>query len=649
MAVYLPRINYMEVYGFDKIFRSNDIYVDFKADLNIILGGNGLGKTTLFQCVVYALTGGLADTDVEEDKTYRWDYKFFKGRIYKERLTEAYIRVNFNFGETQIIVKRGLQSSKVLEFSTVPDSSSTNIESYDRAIEVLGGYKYYSDFIFVVNRLLYLPENRRSLTWDYDAQIRTLMVLSNDIINENQYRSLRAEIKRLDSAKRHTIVDINKAKLKIDEANIKNSLNETDNTQNNVEEDPGVTIDISRRMELSKKIEELSIQRNNLLPLLKDNEYRRSDLAKEIEALSESLRKAEASFVYTSLVNSDAVNSLIYGKIIEHGICPCCGDISKDFQKEAKARLVNGNCIVCGKKHHDDIDSNVNTDDIEAFNSQLSEKLGARDIVNKKIVHLRNELEYLDEQIDIARRDLNTIEYEHYINENPLEKEYADEDDITQLIQTLEKLQISRTELEVDIFKKTEQADTMFRNFKENFDERRKKLYDIYMDLATKFLGKSVTLEFEKSSAKFVDLEYLIPVFDEEPRKTPEDCSEAQRFFLDIAFRMALIMLNQKLTNTSATFICETPESALDVSYVNNVIRMFFEFISERNTLILTNNLQRLGLAHLLVKKATSAEGRVDYIVFDLLEVGKLSDVQQNSNELKEIRDEIVGKTINEQ
>lgn len=643
MAVYLPRINYMEVHGFDKIFKNNDIYVDFKSDLSILLGGNGLGKTTLLQCVIYALTGGLVESEVEKDKTYRWDYKFFKGRVYNDRLTEAYIIVNFNFGYTQISVKRGLQSNRVLEFNILSDNYNGKLESYDKVIEEYGGYDYYSDFIFIVNRLLYLPENRRSLTWDYDGQIRTLMVLSNDIIDENEYRRLRAEIKNLDSAKRHTIVKINKAKVKIEQANISLSSNIEDMTENE-EDNEGSTVDVQHRIDLSRKVEELCNQRNNLSTMLKDNVSRRFELVEEIESVSESIRKAEASFVYSSLTNSDAVNSMIFGKIIEHGVCPCCGEISKEFQKEAKSRLSNGSCIICGKSQDNVMNTDTTLDEIEAFNSQLAEKLNARDVVNKNILHTRHELTYLDEQIDIVRRDLNTIEYEHYVNNNQEEKEYDDEDDISDVIQSLEKLQYNRTELEIEITKKTEQADAMFRLFKENFDERRKKLYEIYKDLATKFLGKSVTLEFEKSAAKFVDFEYLIPVFDNESRKTPEDCSEAQRFFLDIAFRMALIILNQKLTNTSATFICETPESALDVSYVNNVTKMFFGFIHEQNTLILTNNLQRLGLAYLLVENAKSAESKTDYVIFDLLEVGKLSDVQQNSDQLKEIRDEIVGK-----
>jgi hypothetical protein len=68
-----------------------------------------------------------------------------------------------------------------------------------------------SDFAFVVHRLLYLPESRRLIAWDTDAQIRLLMLLNQDIAVERDFREQRAELKLLDSKKRHFRVAINNA------------------------------------------------------------------------------------------------------------------------------------------------------------------------------------------------------------------------------------------------------------------------------------------------------------------------------------------------------------------------------------------------------------------------------------------------------
>ena len=86
MAVYLPEINYMEITGFDKIFKENFITIDFHAPLSILLGGNGLGKTTLLQCIVFALTGGMNNPHVEQNINLRWNSDFFRRRVLPERL-----------------------------------------------------------------------------------------------------------------------------------------------------------------------------------------------------------------------------------------------------------------------------------------------------------------------------------------------------------------------------------------------------------------------------------------------------------------------------------------------------------------------------------------------------------------------------------
>ena len=56
MGVILPKINLMKVEGFDKIFKEDIVEIDFSKSLNILLGGNGLGKTTLLQLIFQKLS-----------------------------------------------------------------------------------------------------------------------------------------------------------------------------------------------------------------------------------------------------------------------------------------------------------------------------------------------------------------------------------------------------------------------------------------------------------------------------------------------------------------------------------------------------------------------------------------------------------------
>ncbi len=83
----------------------------------------------------------------------------------------------------------------------------------------------------------------------------------------------------------------------------------------------------------------------------------------------------------------------------------------------------------------------------------------------------------------------------------------------------------------------------------------------------------------------------------------------------------------------------------LNATFMQNQIgvdKMFFGFMEEENRLILSNNLQKLGLAYLLIDNAK--RNQKSFAIFDLLEHGKLSEVQSRSEELFKIREEIIGR-----
>jgi hypothetical protein len=126
-----------------------------------------------------------------------------------------------------------------------------------------------------------------------------------------------------------------------------------------------------------------------------------------------------------------------------------------------------------------------------------------------------------------------------------------------------------------------------------------------------------------------IGLVRFVPEFDETLRETPDSCSEAQRFFLDIAFRMALLDYASAKPGTPATFLCETPETALDMSYVDNVVEMFAGFAKGGHTILLTANVQRAGIAEELMKKVRKPQRR--HRVLNLLDIGQLTEVHKRN------------------
>lgn len=497
MGIILPKLNSMNIEGFNKIFKENIVEIDFSKSLNILLGGNGLGKTTILQCIVYALTGGTNNLEVETLREFRWDNSFFKKRVNVEQLLNAKITIEFYISQKKFKVTRGLQGTKVIEFlvdDIVPDGT------YEELIVKFGNYDNFNNFVFAVNRLLYLPENRRTLMWDYDAQVRTLMILSNDLIDEKAYRCLRAEIKNMDSNKRHMIVKINKMQAALTQKEDVRNAEKLYGEQ--LEKKQAV---IEGRKELGRQLQKLLDKKNRDISELKGLENRRRGLVDEVQKLSDILRRKESDLINRYIYKFGSKQGMFMDKALNYGICPCCGKISHNFRVYAKSKIEKGECLVCGNQTAILEKKEV---DIQAIQEQLKEKMNARDNVNKNIYHLNNRMKNLDEDIYRIRQKINGIEYDTFVNADRPENIFEKYDEISEL--ELVKLNLDRQSLENDIQLKQKQADDMYQSFLICFEGRSQRLSEIYEKLATDFMGKKVTLEYEKSTDKFVDIKYLI-------------------------------------------------------------------------------------------------------------------------------------------
>ena len=634
MAVNLPKIEKLTLQGFSKIFSKNDFEISFSNSLSILLGGNGLGKTTLLQCIIYALTGGSDDTEIEESRVYRWNHNYFKGRVNDD----AYIEIDFYLGENCFRVKRGFNSTRVLECTLLNSAHDLESITLEKAIMDFGNYNSVSDFSFVVNRLLYLPENRRSLLWDYDAQIRTLMIICNEFVVEQEYRSLRQLIKLKDSNKRKIgwyIGRIDKRKANQESKKLKDNVSESSRGSH--------ASFIESKKELLDKLQELTQQSKVLYDSIKSDQDARSDLAQTILSIGDKIRTTEAVYIQDHLLKHDEKNALVFNKTLKTGCCPACDQKSDNLKKLIQERVKLGVCLICGESisiHQlasDDLD-------VDALNSQLHEKIAARNELDIRISQNSNKLADLEETTLSIRSKLSELDSDY--SDELLENDDDNNDGINfeeeRLIAEEYGLRQKEKELEVEILQLTKQADNLYETFVANFQTRYEQLHEIYGDLASKFLGLPVELKYIKSKAKFVNMDYLVPNFSNIDRDSPETCSEAQRFFLDIAFRMSVIALNKAISGVDATFICETPENALDISYVDNVVKMFVSFIQKGGDLILSNNLQYHGVAQNLIKEVVEQHIKVD--IFDLLQYGKLSEIQSSSIQLAKIRDEIVNE-----
>lgn len=93
--------------------------------------------------------------------------------------------------------------------------------------------------------------------------------------------------------------------------------------------------------------------------------------------------------------------------------------------------------------------------------------------------------------------------------------------------------------------------------------------------------------------------------------------SESQRIFTDLAFRFAILTSFHE----QSFFMCETPDSTLDLLHETNAVNTFKEYINMGNMLILTANARKSNL----VSELYNSYDEKDKNVIDLTELSKLA------------------------
>jgi len=619
MSVILPKVTKAKLYGYNPIFE-NTIEIEIKNGLLILLGGNGLGKTTLLQSLIYGLAGPL-DSKLEIVPEKRWNKNYFTQRLTSP--DTAFIEIEFKLNQDIIQIKRGFQSEKLLEFFLNKKDQATDIDPESAFENYLTNYCNYDSLIsfrFLIHKLCYLSEHRENLVWDRDIQTRILMLIFSDSIVENSFRGKNDQLQKLDSKIRHLKVDINKLTERLNSDTTKKQKPNSQTKKITVDKTGD---DIS---ELKQEYLQLINKRFDLQKNIRITTYKLSNLNSEIEDIQDKITQNEQQFLYKQITNFESEEAkLAIHKIIHYKLCPACGSFNQELYAKAIQFLRNEACPICGTENEDGIKKMS-----PGLEAELSEKIESKISYESQILAFESELTEISTAENNIQFNINkymldtpTVVFVKNYNVTKTNKE--------ELQQALKNLNRQKTDFQIQFDKLKSELESEYETFRIKNNERINQLGQSYEKYSTEFLGMQCSLISIDNTRDFVELKLFVPSFNNIVRNSPESCSEAQRFFLDIAFRMSLIEMVCSLTQTNATFLCETPESALDISYRNNVSDMFQMFLKKKNTIILSSNIQPEGIAgsmlyHIPKDKRQSA-------IVNFLKIGKLSSVQQNQIE----------------
>lgn len=181
-----------------------------------------------------------------------------------------------------------------------------------------------------------------------------------------------------------------------------------------------------------------------------------------------------------------------------------------------------------------------------------------------------------------------------------------------------------------DAFEKRESLKTQLQTLQRDLESQYLKVEESFVPrfagLAQSFLGMPLSVQFDARSTEEVR---LVVTVRGTTRRQQQHLSESQRFFLDIALRMALTQHMSDPESQGGMFI-DTPEGSLDIAYEKRAGDMLASFASSGHQIIMTAN---LNTSKLLLALAARCQ-RSGMQLCRMTDWGELSDVQQEEEYL---------------
>lgn len=657
--IFLPELLNINVKNFTLYPNGLDYTYNFVKGINLILGGNGMGKTTFVNIIKFGLIG-LYRKAKDLTRTYQ-------GRAIVKRLLypsdyfsarkddtikadgEATVTLQFLIKDVHFKVIRSLDTGVLLSVMINGEKLAGKqlsedryerldneklqmpylLHSYETQIETLSNLTF-DDLIFFVNEILFFGENHNTVLWNegIDGKTDVQYELFNKYFSEPELNEERIEMSRqtryYDSLSRHKSEDMRV---------INNLLKKLNQGEDDKKSEKSATIDILvLKGEIEKLTEELSSLKSTQKKLDEDiailqGEINRDSLqASKLDDEKKLLEKKMNASLWETL---HPMYDVFIKNIQLNHICPICNqetDVLVERVNEATSK-----CFVCGSKIHLTSDEILTAKYKEVTASHKSLYQG---IANKqrRIRAIEEDQYNLDR--DFREKDLKRRSLQQQLREQEFKRaETAKPDKLQALDDEYNKYAKEKEELQKKRDEYAAKEIQLTGRIAEEILSNVSRFSAIFASYAQQFLGVNCSLEYNSYDDR---PKRFYPVIDGKVRKQEESLSESQRFFIDHSFRMSILTF---FYQSPSFYIVETPDSSLDLSYEQNAAGVFLQFLKKPNIVIVTSNLNNSSfITHL------TADQNIRLSMVGLLDIAKHSAIQGGSERIKIIYNDIKSK-----
>ena len=657
-VIRLPLFEQLDIEGYGMYPGTSStpgLHISFNPGLTLVLGVNGLGKTTLVTILYRLCTGpyeiaGLALSPVlgtrslTATKLARWDQRVFATRVTDEA-ANATATLRFRLGSKAVEITRRLNSLAVTALKVDGIEFQATDDRFQEVVTDLSGLPDFGDWILILRYLVFYFEDRRALVWDPTAQRQILRLLLLPTEVAAAWAAKERQVLELDSRVR----------------NLQNALNREEGVERRARAraKQGKTV----AQQLADLDEELQVQINELeaaseaLPGAEEARQqarlRALTFEQEYDAARRDLEHRQLSRIAAAFPSHDETAKYLISRLLSTDTCQTCGHVVPAVAAMLAERIDESLCVICGSTLN-----GANAvrqpsltrlgNEVDRLATALAASREARTEAEAAYDALLASFTRLDAAVAQKRSAIAALVRRLPPDERSLREQSAE---VSSLRGRLERLR-----LELDGLRSEFEA--VVRTDMRTIAEHRGAIISEFRQFAQGFLFESSELRWAPHKSRVGQTGPLVdfPAFEFEMagsdfpspvrRSGPDQVSESQREFVDLAFRMTLMRVAGE--TGSGSIVIDAPEASLDAVFSERAATVLVRFAEPalNNRVLITSNLVDGQLIPRMLAEA-GITSPSDPRFVDLLDVATPTRaVVELSEEYEMVRDRLFNGSI---
>jgi hypothetical protein len=631
--LYLPRPERVRLHRFSLFEKAPTVDVSFPKGVLCLAGANGLGKSTFVSAINYGITGvvpepgrefrGVADYYA---KVRPYSSSFFRGRISDVDAEAAQVELTMRVGVRRYRLVRGMfdpLALRELEVVSELDGESTVVLAEDASLDPAErhalyaktltedcGLESFAQLAFLQHFVLTFDERRELLFWGRRTLPAALFIAFGlDPAKAKRADKLQETVRGTDSLARNYSWQASDWKRQLD--NLEETADEV------VAEDEGVD---RRHRELQDEQDEAAAEAERLAGELSDAQTRVAERSAQLRADRSVYDQLWARRLQG---HGHPASHPVVTTTLGERRCALCGTEGEAAMLRVQVPLETGHCPLC-QTQLGDIPSGAGDDlaELKRVDELILAHQEAIAATERAVDQLRTNLARARERLDQAAQALSDFERG---NELALLRGRGELNAVAERYRAAIADQLQRKEVQLQ---RRNQARAELRSLQRDlvgaYAAAEERFVPAFTGLAEQFLGLELDVELE---ARRNEVGLLLSV--QGTRRRAEDAlSESQRFFLDIALRMALV--GQMARGGEGVFYVDTPEGSLDIAYEARAGDMFGRFVRDNHRLVMTANINTSQLLQRLAERT----GHQLMVLERMTDWTVLSEVQADEEKL---------------